>query len=104
MCVSRPVRVETVDGGTAEVQWQGHLVTVDVSPVGPVVPGDYLLVHAGLALEKVDPQEVADLEELLVALASAELVPAHDPTGLAPKVGPDAASSPQVLCEPHLPD
>jgi hydrogenase expression/formation protein HypC len=81
MCVSRPVRVEAVDGATAQVQWQGQLVTVDVGPVGPVVPGDYLLVHAGLALERVDPEEVADLEDLLAALAAVEPLSSPDAPG-----------------------
>lgn len=31
--------------------------TVDTTLVGPVAPGDLLLVHAGLAISRIDPQE-----------------------------------------------
>ena len=59
MCVTRPAEVLDVEGATARVLWQGQPLEVDVSLVGPVAPGEYLLVHAGLALEKVGRDEAA---------------------------------------------
>ena len=69
MCVTRPVEVLDAAGVTARVLWQGRPMQVDVSLVGPVAPGELLLVHAGLALEKVERDEAADLNALLTAWA-----------------------------------
>ncbi len=47
----RPAEVAAVgDGGRAEVVAGGSRETVDVSLVGPVGPGDLVLVHAGVAI------------------------------------------------------
>ena len=70
MCLTRPAEVLAVDGPTATVEWQGRAVVVDVSLVGPVAPGELLLVHAGLALEKIARDDVADLAALLAAWES----------------------------------
>jgi hydrogenase expression/formation protein HypC len=69
MCVTRPAEVLDVAGATARVLWQGRPLEVDVSLVGPVAPGEYLLVHAGLALEKVGRDEAAGLTALLAEWA-----------------------------------
>jgi hydrogenase expression/formation protein HypC len=69
MCVTRPAEVLDVEGATARVVWQGQPLRVDLSLVGPVAPGEYLLVHAGLALEKVDRDEAAGLTALLAEWA-----------------------------------
>ena len=69
MCVTRPVEVLDVEGATARVLWQGQPLEVDVSLVGAVAPGEYLLVHAGLALEKVGRDEAAGLTALLAEWA-----------------------------------
>jgi len=47
------------------VDWYGQRLTVDVGLLDAVRPGDRVLVHAGLALEKVDPEAAAELEALL---------------------------------------
>jgi hydrogenase expression/formation protein HypC len=65
MCLTRPAEVLEVDGATAWVEWQGTAVAVDVSLVGPVAAGELLLVHAGLALEKITRDEAADLAAVL---------------------------------------
>jgi len=67
MCLTRPAEVLEVDGATAWVEWQGKAVAVDVSLVWPVAPGELLLVHAGLALEKIARDDAADLAALLAA-------------------------------------
>jgi hydrogenase expression/formation protein HypC len=69
MCLTRPAEVLDVEGVTARVLWQGRPLEVDVSLVGPVAPGEYLLVHAGLALEKVERDEAAGLTALLAEWA-----------------------------------
>lgn len=46
----RVVEVVSADGDSALVLAKGHRETVDVTLVGPLEPGDLLLVHAGTAI------------------------------------------------------
>jgi len=45
--------VVDVDGATATVEVEGAREKVGVELVEPVLPGDLLLCHAGIALEKL---------------------------------------------------
>lgn len=81
MCMTRPAEVVAVRGELADVRWQDEIVTVDVTPVAPVEPGDRLLIHAGLAIERVSLQEAEELEALLAALDDATLLAALQPGG-----------------------
>ena len=45
--------VVDVDGATATVEVDGALERVGIELVEPVSPGDLLLCHAGIALEKL---------------------------------------------------
>ena len=49
--------VEIVEGSRARAEAGGISRVVDVSLLDNVVPGDYLIVHAGFAIEKLDPVE-----------------------------------------------
>ena len=58
MCLAVPMRVvEIVEGSRARAEAGGISRVVDVSLLDNVVPGDYLIVHAGFAIEKLDPVE-----------------------------------------------
>ena len=58
MCVAYPGKVIEVAGDHARVDFTGSRVEVNISMV-PVQPGDYVLVHAGMAIQKVQPEEGA---------------------------------------------
>ena len=71
MCVAIPGRVDSIDGNIAKVDFSGNMVNVNIGLVEPKV-GQYVLVHAGCAIEvmeKEKAQEIidlfADLEELV---------------------------------------
>ena len=71
MCVAIPGRVIEVEGTTAKVDFNGNSVKVNVGLVEPEV-GQYVLVHAGCAIEvmeKEQAQEIIDLFADLEALA-----------------------------------
>jgi hydrogenase maturation factor len=56
-----PLRVERVDADRELALCsndEGEQETVQVALVGPVAPGDTLLVHAGTALMQVEPEAV----------------------------------------------
>jgi len=50
MCIAVPGRVLSVSGGKAKVDFSGNIVEADVRLVD-AKPGDFVLVHAGIAIE-----------------------------------------------------
>ena len=58
MCVAYPGKVLELIGKHAKVDFLGNIAKVNVSMV-PVAIGDYVLVHAGMAIQKVEQQEGA---------------------------------------------
>ena len=60
MCLAIPARVMTVKGEKAQVDFgEGVLREVNVSLVDPSV-GDYVLVHAGYAIQKMDEKDALE--------------------------------------------
>jgi hydrogenase expression/formation protein HypC len=62
MCLAFPARVTSLGtDGTATVSVRGRLVQVALLAVadGPVGPGDWLLVHSGIAVARLDDEEAA---------------------------------------------
>ncbi len=59
MCVAYPGRVETIEGAHGIVNFSGNKVRVNLSMVS-VETGDYVLVHAGMAIQKVEKKEALD--------------------------------------------
>jgi len=69
MCVALPGLVCAIDGDTALVDFRGNKVKVNLGLVDARV-GDYVLVHAGMAIEvmkKDSAQELMDIFEELEA-------------------------------------
>lgn len=63
MCLAIPVRVVAVEGNVATVDLGGSRAKAYLDTLGePVSVGDYILVHAGFAIRRLDPQ---DAEETL---------------------------------------
>jgi hydrogenase expression/formation protein HypC len=63
MCVAYPGKVISTDGARAKVDFSGSLADVNISMVDAKV-GDYVLVHAGLALQKMEAGEAESLRGL----------------------------------------
>lgn len=58
MCLAIPARVvELRPGDQAIIDLGGVRKDVSVALVEDVAPGDYVIVHVGYALQKVDPAE-----------------------------------------------
>ena len=65
MCLAVPMKVLSVEMPTGTVELDGVRRTVHLEFVEGVQPGDYVLVHAGIAVEKMTAEEAAaDLEML----------------------------------------
>lgn len=69
MCVAIPGEVLTIDAdGTALADFGGTRRTVSLAFVDGVAVGDYVIVHAGFALHRVDPEEARQTLELFRAV------------------------------------
>ena len=61
MCIGIPSRMLRADGVEALVQGRENRATVDLRLVGPVEPGEWLLVFNGAARERLDPERAAEI-------------------------------------------
>ncbi|MCX6277265.1 MAG: HypC/HybG/HupF family hydrogenase formation chaperone [Bacteroidetes bacterium] len=69
MCLAIPAKVISVDGATAlltieDVEYRASILLLD-----DVNPGDYVMLHAGFAIQKVDAEEAAETLRLLNEVA-----------------------------------
>jgi len=60
MCLSVPGKLIAKDGLLGKVDVAGNTVNADLTFLPDAVPGDYLLVHAGFAIQKYDEQEALE--------------------------------------------
>ena len=59
MCVAYPGRVVSMDGDYGMVDFSGSRVRANLRLV-PAKVGDYVLVHAGMAIQIVEKEEARD--------------------------------------------
>ena len=71
MCLAVPMKVESIEGPVARASLPGGEYRARLDFLDNVKVGDYVLVHAGFAIEILDPQEA--LKTLKVLQEYAEL-------------------------------
>jgi len=72
MCLAVPAEVKELHGNTAKVDFGGGLMRdVDVTLVEAKV-GDYVLVHAGYAIQILDKEEAVETLRLWEEILKAE--------------------------------
>jgi hydrogenase expression/formation protein HypC len=60
MCLAIPALVtEILPDQKARISLDGVMMTISVMLVEDLVPGDYVIVHVGHALARIDPKEAA---------------------------------------------
>ena len=67
MCIAIPGKVESIDGNMAKVDFNGNLVNVTTGIIEPEV-GQYVLVHAGCAIEVMEKDKAQELIDLFAEL------------------------------------
>jgi hydrogenase expression/formation protein HypC len=72
MCVAIPAKIKSIEGSLAEVEVGGISRTVSIQLTPEVQKDDYVLVHAGFAIHKVDEEEARQTLELFEELAALE--------------------------------
>lgn len=65
MCLSIPAKIESVDGSKARVSVGGNRYEADISLINDPAEGDYILLHAGFAIQKISEQHAKETLELL---------------------------------------
>jgi hydrogenase expression/formation protein HypC len=68
MCLAIPAKVKHIEGETAEVDFGGVSKKISLGILSGVRKGDYVLVHAGFAIGKVDKTEAEDTLKALQEL------------------------------------
>jgi hydrogenase expression/formation protein HypC len=65
MCLAVPCKVISINGDYARIDHGGNTMNVDISMVPDVSVGQYVVVHAGMAIEKYDEEEAMETLRLL---------------------------------------
>ncbi|NVJ91931.1 MAG: HypC/HybG/HupF family hydrogenase formation chaperone [Methylocystaceae bacterium] len=77
MCLAMPSKVvEVMADDMAIIELGGVKKTISLGLVEDVVPGDYVIVHVGYALSKVDEEEALKTLALFAEMTAAESAPA----------------------------
>ncbi len=63
MCLAMPAKVLSVNGDEAEVDFGGAVRKTNISMVDAKV-GEYVIIHAGFAIQKVDEEEARETLKL----------------------------------------
>ena len=72
MCLSIPAKIVKLDGNAATVDVMGNRREADVSLVEEPQLGDYVLMHAGFAIEKMTAEDAAETLKIWEEIASLE--------------------------------
>ncbi len=69
MCLGIPAKVVKVDNNIAEADVGGVLRKISIELCPEVFVGDYVLIHTGFAIQRMDEKEAEETLELLRQLA-----------------------------------
>ncbi|GAA0086011.1 HypC/HybG/HupF family hydrogenase formation chaperone [Clostridium sp. CTA-7] len=72
MCIAVPLEVIEIYNEEAMVHYNGVRMKVNIALLDDVDIGDYLLVHSGCAIEKLDREQGKITQELFDKLFSSE--------------------------------
>ena len=65
MCVGLPARVVTIKDGMALVDASGARRAVSAELIDELDPGDYVRVHAGMAIAKITDTDDHEMDDIL---------------------------------------
>ncbi len=71
MCLAVPMEVQKVEAHEAVVAQGGASLRIRTDLVEEVAVGDYVLVHAGFAIQRIDPEEALRTLALFQEMADA---------------------------------
>jgi len=65
MCVGLPAKIVNIEDGMAVVDATGAKRKISVELLEELNPGDYVMVHAGIAIAKIDGESRDETSEIL---------------------------------------
>lgn len=65
MCLAIPMKIKKIKGEFAEVEAGRLMRTINIQMLPQAKLGDYVLVHAGFAIQKVDPKKAKETLEFI---------------------------------------
>jgi len=69
MCPAIPMRVVEIRGNTARVEQEGVSREARIDFLSGIKVGDFVLVHAGVAIERVRPEDAEETLRLIRMIA-----------------------------------
>lgn len=75
MCLGVPGKITEMNGAMGKVEFSGVRREIHLGLVDEVAIGDWVLVHAGFAIQKLDAEEAQKTLDLLKEFAEASLRP-----------------------------
>lgn len=71
MCIAVPAKIKEIKGDIALVSYGGVALEVNIALIEEPKIGEYVLIHAGCAIEKIDIEEAIKTLEIFKELADA---------------------------------
>lgn len=65
MCLAIPGKIISIENMRAVVDFDGVKKDVNISLVGDTKEGDFVIVHAGFAIEKVNQDAKSEIDKIL---------------------------------------
>lgn len=65
MCLAIPMKIIRIEGDFAEVEAGSLRRRANIQMLANAKAGDYVMVHAGFAIQKVDPQKAKETLRLV---------------------------------------
>ena len=81
MCLAIPAQIVSIDGDNGIVDIGGVQKVISLALVDEVAVGDYVIIHVGYALQKLDPEEAAKTLALFAELGEFEQAEARTMSG-----------------------
>ncbi len=71
MCLAMPMKISKINGSTAICEAGGLTQNIRIDFIPDPKPGDYVMVHAGFAIERMSEKEALENMELLEEIRNA---------------------------------
>lgn len=68
MCVGIPAKIEQIEDGMAVVEFGGASRSISVELLRNVKPGDYVMIHAGIAIARITAEEAEETRAVMEEL------------------------------------
>jgi hydrogenase expression/formation protein HypC len=68
MCVGLPAMVESINDGMAVVNATGARREISVELIRDLKPGDYVMIHAGMAIARITADEAEETRAIMEEL------------------------------------